>query len=190
MESEHGDILVSSDRLIVRRPEESDIAILQRVFGDPEMMRTLGETWTPEMVADTVKEWRDEWGYKNRWSGVLVRKGDSEVIGTAGLSEDTVLDEPGLEMSWFVLSEHQGQGFAAEITVALLRFAFEHVGAERVIGETHPENRASTRVLEKSGFTFKGRCQHAYDFLPGFDTQSLWVYSRAMWWRGSKFSRP
>ncbi len=174
-------ILVSSDRLMVRRPEEDDRPALERVFCDAEMMRYLGEVWKPEMVADTVKEWRDEWGYKNRWSGVLVRKDTSELIGTAGITEDTVEDEPGLEMSWFVLPEHQGQGFATEITRSLLAFAFEELCVKRVVGETHPGNPASNKVLEKLGFKCLGERKHEYDYLPGFDTQVFWEYTRGMW---------
>jgi ribosomal-protein-alanine N-acetyltransferase len=102
-------------------------------------------------------------------------------IGTAGFTEDTIPGESGLELSWFVLPEHQGQGYATEITDELLRFAFEGLGAERVVAETHPENPASNRVLEKLGFVCLGERHHKYDYLPGFETQVFWELVRGGW---------
>ena len=52
-----------------------------------------------------------------------------------------------------MVPEHQRQGYAAEVTRELLRFAFDGLGADRVIAERH----------------------HTYDYLPGFETQVLWA---------------
>ena len=172
------DVLVESDRLLVRRPEDGDGPALERVFCDPAMMRYLGGVWTAEQVAETFREWRDDWGVDGRWSGVLVRRDTQESVGTAGLTWDTIPGEPGFELSWFVVPELQGRGFATEISRELLRFAFDELGAERVVVETHPDNPASNRVVEKLGFECLGERRHGYDNLPGFETQVLWALTR------------
>jgi ribosomal-protein-alanine N-acetyltransferase len=174
-------ILVESDRLLIRRPAEGDNRCLERLFCDPAMMRYLGGVWTPHKVAEALQEWRKEWGVNNRWYGVLLRKDTGEPIGTAGMTENTIPGEPGLELSWFVLPEHQKQGFATEITHELLRFAFDGLGIERVVAETHPDNPASNRVLAKLCFECFGERQHRYDYLPGFETQTLWALTRRGW---------
>ncbi len=178
------DILVESDRLLLKRVEVDDQQSLERIFCNRAMMHYLGGVWTPRKVAEALQEWHDDWGCHNRWYGTLLRRQSMEVIGTAGLTENTIVDETGLELSWFVLPEHQRQGFATEITVELLRFAFEGLGAERVVAETHPENRASNKVLEKLCFECLGERQHHYDYLPGFDLQVLWALTRVRWHRG------
>ncbi len=71
---------------------------MERVFCDLEMMRYLGEPWTPAQVTEVLREWREGWGVHHRWSGVLVRKDTGELIGTAGITEDTIPDEPGFEL--------------------------------------------------------------------------------------------
>ena len=190
----HGNVrsvLVESDRQLIRRPEEGDRRGLERVFCDPVMMRYLGSAWTTNKVAEALQEWHDDWGVDNRWYGVLLRKGTLEAIGAAGVMENTIPGEPGLELSWFVLPEHQRQGFATEITHELLHFAFDGLGAERVVAETHPENPASNRVLEKLRFQCLGERRHSYDYLPGFDTQVLWELTRGSWRQGTSWaSRP
>ncbi len=174
-------VLIESDRLLIRRPEEGDNQGLERVFCDPAMMYYLGGTWTSNKVAEAFQEWREDWGVNNRWYGILLRKDNLEPIGTAGITENTIPDEPGLELSWFVLSEYQRQGFATEITKELLRFAFDGLGIERVVAETHPENPASNKLLGKLSFECLGERQHKYDYLPGFETQVLWELTRGNW---------
>ncbi len=174
-------ILLESNRLILRRPEAGDQTSLERVFCDAGMMRYLGEAWDEDKVAEVIQDWHDDWGVERRWSGVLMKRDTQEVIGTAGLTENTLADEAGFELSWFVLPEYQKQGFASEITDALLRFTFDDLGAERVVAETHPENPASNRVLEKLGFVCLGEHHHQYDDLPGFETQVLWALTRKHW---------
>ena len=80
-----------------------------------------------------------------------------------------------------MLLEYQRQGFASEITRALLHFAFDELGAARVVAETHPENPAANCLLEKLGFTCLGERHHSYNDLPGFDTQVLWALTREAW---------
>lgn len=169
---------IESNRLLIRRPAADDRHVLERLFCDPIVMRYLGGIWTPDMVAGTLQEWHAEWGSHNFWYGILVRKDTGEPIGTAGFTENTIPDEPGFELSWFVLPEHQRQGFATEITRELLRFAIDDLGAARVVAETHPDNAASNRVLEKLGFQCLGERRHTYDYLPGFDTQVVWALTR------------
>ncbi len=172
---------LKSTRLWFRCPETGDQATLERVFCAPDMMRYLGGCWTPDQVAAAIAEWRGDWGVAQRWSGVLVKKASGEVIGTAGLTENTLPDAPGFELSWFILPEYQRQGFAAEITARLLHFAFTDLGAARVVAETHPENPASTGLLKKLGFACLGERQHTYADLPGFETQTLWAMTRNDW---------
>ena len=60
---------------------------------------------------------------------------------------------PGLEVGWLVARSHWGQGLATEGGRAALDYAFETVGAERVISLIRPDNAASIRVAEKLGET-------------------------------------
>jgi RimJ/RimL family protein N-acetyltransferase len=168
------EILVESSRLSLRRPAESDLLLFERVFCTTDMMRFLGQAWTTDEAAATLREWRGAWGDGRLWCGVLVMKRGGEAVGTAGLTADTVDGEPGLELSWFVAPAHQRRGYATEIGQRLLRYAFAETGAKRVVAETHPDNRAAGRVLERLGFRRLGERRQEYAHLPGCGRWVLW----------------
>ncbi len=177
----HDEILFTTPRLTLRRVQSDDFSLFHRLFCLPDMMRYLGAPWSEEECRQTLEEWRDEWGTNNYYYGVMVCKDTHEAIGVAGISEDTNPDEPGIEFSWFVLPEHQGRGYASEITLEWLAFVFDELKKERLFAETHPENSASNRVLEKCGFKKSGERNHKFDYLPEFDRQVLWEFRREDW---------
>ncbi len=55
-----------------------------------------------------------------------------------------------------------GRGYASELVRAIVRYAFETLGLHRLEASYQPENRASGRVLRKSGFIVEG---YARDYL-------------------------
>lgn len=56
-----------------------------------------------------------------------------------------------LEVGWVFAPEHRGHGYAAEAAAALLGFAFDEVGAHRVVARMDPANTASGRVADRIG---------------------------------------
>ncbi len=175
------EILLETQRLSLRRINDNDQELFKLLFCDPGMMYYMGEPWTPEQVEEARLEWRDEWGKNNYYYGVMVRKDSRAAIGIAGISEDTNPEEPGIEFSWFILPEHQKNGFAAEITKAIMEFVFEVLKKERLFGETHPENPGSNEVLRKLNFRNVGERNHKYDDLPEFNRQVVWEFNREDW---------
>lgn len=175
------DILFETSRLQLRRVEEIDRDLFLRLFCDNEMMHYLGGIWTVEMAEDTLHEWQSEWAKNNYYYGVMQLKSNDQKVGIAGFTEDTNPDECGFEFSWFVLPEFQNQGYASEITRAFLEYVFEVLKKDRLFAETHPENLASNRVLQKLGFRQAGERAHQYDFLPDFNRQVVWEFTRVDW---------
>ncbi|MFT3889557.1 MAG: GNAT family N-acetyltransferase [Arachnia sp.] len=55
------------------------------------------------------------------------------------------------ELGWILRRDAWGRGLATELTRGLICHGFEVLQLDRIIGECHPDNNASIRVLEKSG---------------------------------------
>ena len=80
-----------------------------------------------------------------------------EVIGLSGLQH--LAGGPEIEVGYRFLREHWGKGYATEAAQAVLGFAFEELGLDRVVAVTLPTNRRSRRVLERCGLSFVGVMQ-------------------------------
>ena len=67
------------------------------------------------------------------------------------------LDSNGLvEIGYGIKKEYEGQGYMTEAVTAMARWASEQIGVNYVEAETDPDNKASQRVLEKTGFRLNG----------------------------------
>ena len=61
-----------------------------------------------------------------------------------------------IEIGYRLVPEAWGQGFATEGAAAMRDYGFDDVGLKRIIGVTHPGNRASQHVLTKIGMADEG----------------------------------
>lgn len=77
-----------------------------------------------------------------------------------------------VEIAYFTLEEHRGQGFAMQTARALCRIARVNDDSIRIVAKTRPEQGASTRILAQLGF---GRSGEALDHEIG--TAWLWELS-------------
>jgi ribosomal-protein-alanine N-acetyltransferase len=60
------------------------------------------------------------------------------------------------ELGYILGREHWGRGFAGEAQRRAIDFAFEDLGLHRLEADTHPDNAASLRSLERLGFRREG----------------------------------
>jgi RimJ/RimL family protein N-acetyltransferase len=61
-----------------------------------------------------------------------------------------------IEVGYRLLPKAWGQGFATEGATALVDYGFDDLDLDRIIGVTHPGNKASQRVLMKAGLEDRG----------------------------------
>lgn len=83
-----------------------------------------------------------------------LQDGDRPVIGD--LSFKGLQKDGSVEIGYGIKPEYQGRGLATEAVTAMTRWAITQPGVLRVEAETEPNNIASRRVLEKSGFVPNG----------------------------------
>ena len=65
------------------------------------------------------------------------------------------------EIGYWLDESHQRQGIVTRCTTELVRFAFEHLGMNKVAISVAVDNTASRAVPEKLGFTVEGRSREA-----------------------------
>ncbi|MGE3922781.1 MAG: GNAT family N-acetyltransferase [Lautropia sp.] len=65
-------------------------------------------------------------------------------------------------IAYFIFPEHEGHDIATSMAEKLVALAFAN-GASRITAQTLPEPTASTRILEKLGFSLAGSIIHPED---------------------------
>ena len=85
----------------------------------------------------------------------LFLKETGEYIGEAGILAHIMPNNKAI-LGYNLLPEYWGNGYATEITKALVKYLFEVEKAERIEALVADGNGASRKVLEKSGFMQEG----------------------------------
>jgi RimJ/RimL family protein N-acetyltransferase len=119
------------------------------------------EGWPPEMWRDAVEEFYTRTtrhpgliGWLN-WYWVRVDDGERTLIGSGGFIGAPFNGE--VMIGYSMLEPYQRKGYGSEAVSALVNWAFAKPGVQRIIAETHGNNKASIRLLEKCGFEYAGK---------------------------------
>jgi RimJ/RimL family protein N-acetyltransferase len=144
-------------RLDMRVFAASDFDDLARLAADPRVMRHIGDgrpmsrTAIGELLARIV---RYPALYPDLGIWYTTRRDSGAFVGWFSLKYAG--KSPDVEVGYWLLPAAWGQGFATEGATALVRYGFDDLGLDRIIGVTHPANRASQRVLTKAGLVDRG----------------------------------
>ncbi|MFI5983779.1 GNAT family N-acetyltransferase [Streptomyces sp. NPDC051555] len=140
---------LTGEGLVLRDWTESDLAAMPALFDHPDIAY-----WTPIVSPfdDEAARTRLDRARKLRTDGTAVLLAIT-VDGGAPLGEVMLKRAPeGTELGYAVGPAHRGQGLAARAVRVMAGYAFEELGAERVILELEVENTASVGVATSAGF--------------------------------------
>jgi RimJ/RimL family protein N-acetyltransferase len=146
--------ILETSRLILRPWQDGDRAPMAAINADAEVR----QYYYPSLLtADETDELIDEANEQLTKDGfaflAVERKSDGALIGGAGLSPPGP-EVPGdfpLEIGWILGRAYWRQGYATEISLRWLDFAWHDLRAECVIGYTSFINTPSRRAMEKIG---------------------------------------
>jgi len=136
---------MNTKRLYLRTLTEVDAAVVQALFGD--------EFETEEAAIEHIR-WINNGAYENRFviNFYIWIAETNQSIGRVYLHSKPELNGE-VEIGYGISEEHRNNGYAAEASQAVVRFAFEETTHEVLTAIVKPENIASRRVIEKIGFT-------------------------------------
>jgi RimJ/RimL family protein N-acetyltransferase len=144
--------MIETARLLLRPPSLGDRDAIVAGVGDLAVSRMLARVPHPYGPADAeawLADMEPAFAAGTELPFLLVREG--EVIGCValhGVAAGAVGD-----FGYWLARPHWGRGYATEAARAVLAFAFDRLGAERVPSRVFAENAASWNVQRKLGFT-------------------------------------
>lgn len=148
-----------TEDLIIRDFRVCDLDELARVLCDGEVGRySSAGAETREEVAEFIHEARAQHTRtpRTKFLRAITRKSDGLVIGQASLFRKGADLSIG-EIGWVIGRVYWNSGYATQVAKKLLSLAHDTFGQHRVFATTHPDNKASIRVLEKAGMEREGR---------------------------------
>jgi RimJ/RimL family protein N-acetyltransferase len=161
-------VVITTERLLLRLPEPSDADALHRAYGDPEVMRYVGDgkPFSRERTAAEVAAYREGWERDGFSAFVLELRDGRTVVGEVGFPtwdpetwRDGVAVEPGrrveIELGWTLARDAWGRGYATEAALAIRDWALRELRPPRLISMIYPANTRSQRVAEKIGERFE-----------------------------------
>jgi RimJ/RimL family protein N-acetyltransferase len=152
--------ILESDRLTLSAFSNQDAEFLLQLMNQPDYHRYIGDRGL-RTLADAEKYIRETIvaAYKDKGFGfwVLKRKNSGGAgekrVGFAGIIKRDELDRP--DVGYAITKNAAGNGYAQEITAAVLAHARDTLKLKEVCAITNSDNDRSINVLIKNGFVFE-----------------------------------
>ena len=149
--------IVATDRLLMRRLDLADDAFVMALVNDPDWLRYIGDRNVHSsadarryLVAGPLTMYaRDGLGLY-----AVELRDTGEPIGICGLIRREGLAD--VDVGFAFLPQHRGHGYAYESADAVLAYARDTLGLERVVAIASPDNERSLRLLARLGFVDEG----------------------------------
>ncbi len=156
---------LETERLVLRRWREADVAPLAAINADPEVVRWIGDGSVADeaRTAAAVVDWERQWDERGFGLFAVELRDTGELAGFTGLAVPAFLPEimPAVEIGWRLGRAHWGRGLATEAARAVLHHAFTVQGHDRIVSVHQVGNVASERIMQKLGMRLDRETVHA-----------------------------
>lgn len=143
--------IITTDRLVLRGPEATDVEHIIAFYADAERSKGFGgpiardEAW--RWFASVIGHWHLR-GY-GFWTVTM----DAEPVGFVGLWNPE--GWPEAELGWLMFDGFEGKGIACEAALAVRNHAYTVMGFTTMTSNIIPGNDRSVALAERMGAVFE-----------------------------------
>ncbi len=146
---------LETERLLLRRWTDDDLAPFAAINADPEVSRLLSgplDRAQSDALVGRAEHSFETLGY-GLWATEVRATG--ELVGFVGLARQTFEAHfnPSVEVGWRLSCSAWGHGYATEGGLAALAFGFDTIGLEEIVSITTASNARSRAVMRRLGMT-------------------------------------
>ena len=165
--------LIKTKRLTICYTKLRHFEDILQLRSDPDVQRfTTQGPQSREDVArfmETILLYQQKHGHG---MGSVFLNDSDKFIGQAGIFHIGHYDlQPEIEIGYRFHKKYWGQGYATEVTKALVDWGFKHLHTNTIVSFVEQENMASKRVLEKCGFQLIGLEKCYYGLLEKYEVE-------------------
>ena len=150
-------MILQTERLILRKMEESDFGSLYRVLADPDIMRHYPYAFDEARVRRWITVNRERYRVFGFGLWAVCLKETGEMIGDCGLTMQNINGCIRPEIGYHIRADRQRRGYAREAASAVRDWAFSHTPFGVVYSYMKAANTASRRTAEAVGMRLTDR---------------------------------
>jgi [ribosomal protein S5]-alanine N-acetyltransferase len=145
--------LFETERCFIRSFQKSDMTDVKKLYLDQEVRKYLGGIREDVSIRVIIEEMLNPSDSSYYW--VVREKRTEDFIGL--LSLDPHHDGVYLEISYQLLPNWWGVGYATEVVQVIIHFALNELNLPKVVAETQTANASSCKLLEKLGMELENK---------------------------------
>lgn len=152
---------LETERLLLRKLEDSDYERLFLLDSDPEVMKYIGVPVLTDISQskDIVRMIQKQYEENGIGRFAVIEKESNLLIGWSGLkflTKEINGYNNVYELGYRFLPEYWGKGYAMESAKASLDYGFNDLNIDVIYALAHSENDGSNHILQKLGFERTG----------------------------------
>lgn len=144
--------ILETERTIVREMTIADLPLMYELYDDPEITRFVEPLYEyEEEKLFTEKYIENMYGFYGYGLWLVFHKESGELLGRMGISIRNIDGNDENELGYIVHRKYRGQGYSKEVCEAIITYANEVLGIEKMYIVTRAENIKSiglSRALE------------------------------------------
>ncbi|GGY06273.1 GNAT family N-acetyltransferase [Streptomyces minutiscleroticus] len=149
-------VTLTSPRLLLRTVGPQDTDAVHAAAQDPDIQRwtTVPSPYLYEHARSFTEQMvPDGWADDSMFTFGAFLPEDGALVAMLGL---TTRSAGVVEIGFWAAKEHRGRGYVTEAALAVCRWAFTRIAADRVEWRAEVGNGASRAVAERAGFRVEG----------------------------------
>lgn len=140
---------LETERLVLRGPRDGDEAAYAAFYADGAASHFYGGPKRVDQAWRRMAEDLGHWALRGFGSWIMERRVEVGAIGACGLHHP--LGWPRAELTWWLLPQWRGAGYATEASHAVIDFAISELQWPRVETHFQDANTPARRLVERLG---------------------------------------
>jgi RimJ/RimL family protein N-acetyltransferase len=151
---------IETARLTLRRFVPKDLNDLSEIRADPDVMRYIGsgKPQSIEQVQTALNNILVHWEQHGFGRWATIDKESNRLIGWCGLSKLETTED--VEIGYGIAKSYWGKGLTSEAAAAVIKWGFEDLDLDHIVGVAWPANVASRQVMDRLGMKYVKMAYH------------------------------